>query len=68
MLILWNKYFIEFVLTILQTYVLVWNHKETSQLTTTLAESLVPLWYQGVNDVTWICTVTLSVGKRLLLK
>ena len=30
MLMLWNKYFLEFVLTVLYTYVSVWNHKETS--------------------------------------
>ena len=38
-----KKRFLEFVLTMLYTYVFVWNHKETSQLTIALAEWLVPI-------------------------
>ena len=37
------KCFLEFVLTILYTYVFVWNNKQTSHLTIALAEWLVPL-------------------------
>ena len=45
MLMLWNRCFLEFILTILYTYVFVWKHKETSQLTTALAKCLVLMWY-----------------------
>ena len=45
MLMLWNKYFLEFVLTILYTCVFVWNLKETSHWTTALAEWLVSMWH-----------------------
>ena len=54
MLMLWSKYFLEFVLAILHTYVFVWNHEETSQLTTAVAEWLVPLWYHMEHTIRYV--------------
>ena len=58
MLMLWNKYFLEFVLTILYTYVSVWNHKETSQLATALAGYYTKLRSKLV-DVNFLISRTL---------
>ena len=55
---------LEFVLTILYTYISVWNHKETSKLATALAEWLVPLWYY-TELRSKLCDVNFVIGKAL---
>ena len=64
MLILWNKSFLELVLTILYTYVSVLNHQETSYLATALAEWLVRMWYY-TELRSKLCDVNILIRKTL---
>ena len=61
---LWNKCFLEFKLTVLYTCSFVWNLKETSQLTTALAEWLVPMRYH-TELKNQLCDVNFLVRKAL---